>query len=262
MGSDPATEVVPAGRCRTIRLVLEYDGSLFAGWQVQPGQRTVQGELEHALLVLCRHPVTVQGAGRTDAGVHARGQVATFETTSCVATERLLRGIAGLCRPGLVALDASEARPGFHARFSATGKVYAYRILARDVPSPLLRGRVWHVRWPLDLDVLAAELATLPGEADWSAFRAADCGSLDPRKTLRRADLVREQGEVIALVFEGSGFLKQMVRILAGTAVEVARGRMPPGAMRAIRDGRSRAAAGPTAPPEGLYLERVIYAER
>ena len=243
---------------RTVRLTLEYDGSHFAGWQIQPDLRTVQGALKRALETLCGHPLTVYGAGRTDAGVHARAQVAHFHTRSAVPLPRLLRGIAGLCRPGLVATAAEEVDDRFHARRSATGKVYSYQLLARTVPSPLRVGRVWHVPWPLDLGVMEEELAALPARADWSAYRASDCAAPDPVKELRRARLT-ERDELLELEFEGSGFLKQMVRILVGTLVDVGRGRMAPGSMVVIREGGDRTAAGPTAPPHGLCLERVLY---
>lgn len=246
-------------RTRNLRLVLEYDGGPFAGWQVQPGQRTVQGALQEACAILLREPVLIESSGRTDAGVHALAQVASFETTSDLSCERIRRGINGLTPGGVAVLSIEEAEPDFHARFSARGKVYGYRVLARPSASPLLRDRVWHVTWPLDRGLLAAELATLPATADWGAYRSSDCANKDPVKTLRRAELEVRDEDVLVLRFEGSGFLKRMVRILAGTAIEVATGKLPPGAMVRIRDGRDRTKAGRTAPAHGLTLERVLY---
>jgi tRNA pseudouridine38-40 synthase len=244
---------------RCIRLEVEYDGSRFRGWQIQPGQRTVQGALQDALGVVCRHPVVLHGAGRTDAGVHAWAQVAAFRTDSPLGLERIRRGCNALAGPGVGVVSAREAPPDFDPRRDARGKVYAYRILNRRDPSPLLLGRVWHVEKPLDSEQMRVELATICGTADWSGYRAADCGSPNPVKALRRAELRREPRDLLVLEFEGSGFLKQMVRILVGTAVDVGLGRLPPGSMLAIREARDRRLAGPTAPPEGLYLERVIY---
>ncbi len=244
---------------RVLKLVFEYDGAPFAGWQVQPGQRTVQGDVEAALATLLREPTRIHCSGRTDAGVHAEAQVASLRTTSELSCDRIRRGINGLVPPGAACLSVEEAAPDFHARFSATGKVYAYRVLARRPKSPLRAGRVWHVHQRLDRELLAAELATLPGTADWSAYRAADCGNADPVKTLRRAELSTEGADVLVIRFEGSGFLKQMVRILVGTAVDVARGHFEPGSMMRIREGGDRSAAGRTAPAEGLTLERVLY---
>ncbi len=251
-------ERLPPGT-RNLLLTLEYDGSTFAGWQVQPGQRTVQGVVTDALQALCRHDVVLRGAGRTDSGVHAWGQRATFYTDCALPPAKFVRGVTGIARGHVAAVAAREVPLAFDARHDARGKVYAYRLLLRDARSPLRDGRAWHVRTPLDLDRLAAELATLPATADWSAYRAADCGAPDPTKTLLDARLVREPRDVVALVFRGSGFLKQMVRILAGTAVEVGAGRLPPGSMVAIREARERRQAGPTAPPHGLYLEEVLY---
>ncbi len=254
---DPDRLRLPPGT-RNIALTLEYEGSSFAGWQRQPGQRTVQGVLEQCLATVCRHEVIVRGAGRTDAGVHARGQRANFFTTSEVEPYALLRSIPGIVRGGLAAVQAEEVPLEWDARRNARGKVYAYRVLAREAPSPLLAGQVWHVRKPLDLDLLRRELATLPGLADWAAYRAADCTAPDTVKDLRRAEL-QVDGDVVTLVFEGSGFLKQMVRVLAGTAVEVARGRRAEGSMLAIRERLDRTEAGVTAPACGLVLERVLY---
>ncbi len=247
---------------RNVRLVLEYDGSFFAGWQRQPGLRTVQSALEDALEVVLRQDeVYVKGSGRTDAGVHAYAQVANVRTDSDTSLERIRRGVNALAGPGVRVLEAHEAPPDFDALKSNCGKIYGYRILDRPSPSPLLEGRAWWVRFPLDRELLAAELATLPGTADWNAYRAADCGAPDAVKTLRRAEVRPERDGTCTLVFEGSGFLKQMVRILVGTAIEVGRGAMAPGSMVSIRDGRERRHAGPTAPPHGLYMERVLYPE-
>ncbi len=243
---------------RVLALTLEYDGRDFAGWQVQPNVRTVQGELRDACRTLFGEDVTLHGSGRTDAGVHAVGQVASVRTTSTLSCDRIRRSLCGLTGDDVSVVSVADAAPDFHARFSATGKVYAYRVLARSSPSPLWGARSWHVPLPLERDLLAAELATLPGEADWSAYRASDCGAKHAIRTLRSATLL-QHGDLLTMTFEGSGFLKQMVRVLAGTAVDVARGHLEPGAMIRIRDGRDRTAAGPTAPAHGLTLKRVLY---
>lgn len=252
-------ERLPPGT-RNLLLTLEYDGAGFAGWQVQPNQRTVQGVVTGALQTLCRHDVVLRGAGRTDAGVHAWAQRANFFTDCALPPAKFVRGVTGILQGGAAVVAAEEVDLDFDARRSAQGKIYAYRLLLRNARSPLRDGRAWHVRRTLDLDLLEAELATLPGTANWSAYRSADCGSPHPVKTLRSATLRREERDVVSLVFEGSGFLKQMVRILVGTALEVASGRMEPGSMVRIREGQNREKAGPTAPPHGLYLEEVLYA--
>lgn len=241
------------------RVVLEYDGSRFSGWQIQPDQRTVQEELEQALKTLCREKIRVHGSGRTDAGVHARGQVASFHSASGLSPERLRKGLNGLTGDDLAVVELEQVAADFHARGSARGKIYVYRLLLRPSPSPLAGGWSWHLTGGLDLELLRRELATLPATADWSAYRAADCGARDPVKTLSRAEVHPEGNGVVGLVFEGSGFLKQMVRILVGTAVDVARGRLEEGAMLRIRDEGQRAQAGQTAPAHGLCLEEVLY---
>ncbi|MBN94483.1 MAG: tRNA pseudouridine(38-40) synthase TruA [Deltaproteobacteria bacterium] len=244
---------------RNIRLVVEYDGAGFCGWQVQPGATTVQGTLQDALGTVCRHGVVVRGSGRTDSGVHAWGQVANFYTTTDLPPVRFSRAVNGICGPQLRVVAADEVPRDFDSLKSATGKVYSYRLLLRPHASALLAGRVWHLRWPLDLGAMTEELRSLPGEFDWSAFRAADCQNRNPVKQLRRAELSHEERDVVCITFEGSGFLKQMVRILVGTLVDVGRGKLPIGSMASIRGGLDRRAAGQTAPPDGLFLERVLY---
>lgn len=244
---------------RNIKLVVEYDGTYFHGWQVQKELRTVQGALQDALSTILREKVTVRGSGRTDAGVHAWAQVANVRTTSVIEVDRIRRGINALAGDGVRVLSAEEVDDGFDALGSACGKVYAYRLLLRRSPSALLARRAWWLRHPLDLGLLERELATLPGYHDWNAYRAKDCTSPNPRKTLYSATLRAEPHDCVSLVFVGSGFLKQMIRILVGTAVDVARGKLAEGSMVRIREGLDRDRAGPTAPPDGLFLERVLY---
>ncbi len=251
----------PSEEERNIRLLIEYDGSGFAGWQVQPGQRTVQGAVEGALEVLCKHSVRLQVAGRTDAGVHAWGQVANFRTHSTLKPYRLAKGINALAGDGVRVAGVEEVPPAFDARHSSRAKHYTYRVLARTHPSALLVGRVWHVAQPLDRGRMERELASLQGEADWSAYRASDCSNPSPIKTMYRAELVEEEHSVLALCFAGSGFLKYMVRTLVGTTIEVGLGQRPEGDLLRVRATGDRGQAGRTAPAEGLYLERVDYGD-
>ena len=244
---------------RNYKLTIEYDGADFHGWQRQPrGLRTVQGELEDAARTLFGHDVVVRGSGRTDAGVHALAQVANVHTTRELPTGRILRGFNGLCGRDVRVVKVEEVPADWEARSRARGKWYRYDLLPRIPHSALLRGRAWRVAPDLDVSRLRDELATLPATTHWGAYRASDCSSPDPVKTLHAAEVERA-GEIVSLRFHGSGFLKQMVRILVGTAVEVGRGRMELGSMVRIRDTQNRAQAGPTAPPHGLFLERVLY---
>jgi len=246
-------------KARNLSLTIEYDGGAFLGWQLQPGQHTVQGALEEALAVVCRHPVVLRVAGRTDAGVHAWAQRAHFYSTAELTCQRLLRGVNALAGPGVKLVAVDEMPLKWDARRDAIGKVYVYRILARPEPSALLSGRTWHVPWPLDLRAMQAEIATLPAQCDWSAYCASDGSDPNTVKDLRSATLIQEPHDVVALRFEGSGFLKQMIRILAGTLVEVGLHKRGNGSMVVARESGQREAAGRTAPPEGLYLEKVLY---
>ncbi len=244
---------------RTLRLTLEYDGTRFAGWQVQPGERTVQGELERALGVLLRHPARVRVAGRTDAGVHALGQVCTVRTEQAVAVERVLRGLNGILPRDVAVSAVDEVDPAFDPRFDARGKHYRYRVLARRARSAVDRARCWHVWEPLDRGAIQGALDHLVGTHHFGAFRAADCPSKDPVKELRVATLTPREGEILELDFVGSGFLKQMVRILVGTVIEVGRGAREVSSIPALIESRDRTRAGRTAPPQGLFLVRVLY---
>lgn len=246
-------------RARVIRLTVEYDGAHFSGWQLQNGQRTVQGALEEALSIICRHPVVVRGAGRTDAGVHAWAQVAAFRTTSAIEVRRVVRGVNGLAGPGVRVVDAVEVGRSFDARRDAVGKVYAYQLLLRPEPSALLAGRAWHLRAPLDRDLLCRELATVPAATDWTSFAATDGGDPNPHKEVWSAELELLPHSLAVLRFSGSGFLKQMVRTMVGTLVDVAQARRPPGGFVAARQALDRRQAGPTAPAHGLFLEEVRY---
>ena len=258
---DPA--VGPDGRplasARNLRLTLEYDGSRFAGWQNQQGVRTVQETLERALCIVLRHPTVVRGAGRTDSGVHAWAQVANVYTLASPEPRRLLRSINGLVGDGLRVITVEEVPLAFDARRDAIGKIYSYRLLHRPAGSALQDGRVWHIHGALDHDLLARELGSVCGTHDWRSYRATDCSSPTTVKTLYSAEFLDEGRGVLVLRYHGEGFLKQMVRILTGTAVEVARGRRPPGDMIRVRERRDRDAAGATAPPGALFLEEVLY---
>jgi tRNA pseudouridine38-40 synthase len=242
------------------KLTIEYDGAGFSGWQSQPGRRTAQGTIEEALEVVLRRPVPVQGASRTDAGVHAAGQVASFEFDGEVDPSRLAKGLSALCRPDLAVLAATRAPDGFNARFDSRGKRYRYRVLNRPAPSPLWGRISWHVSGALDRDAIVEAAARMTGTHDFGGFRAADCGRENTTRTLTRLSV--DDGPVdglVEIVVEGDGFLKNMVRILAGTLVDVGLGRLPAAVVDEIFASRDRGRAGRTAPARGLTLERVFY---
>jgi tRNA pseudouridine38-40 synthase len=241
------------------RLLVEYDGTPFVGWQRQPVGTSVQGVLEQALQRLCGMPVAVQAAGRTDAGVHARGQVVHADLPRDFPADTVRDAVNFHVRPHPVAvLMAEPVDDGFHARFSATGRAYVYRILNRRAPAVLERSRMWWVPVPLDDAAMAAAARHLLGRHDFTSFRAAACQANSPVKTLDVLD-VRRDGESIAIHAAARSFLHHQVRNMVGTLKLVGEGKWPPEAVGAALAARSRAAAGPTAPPEGLYLTEVRY---
>jgi tRNA pseudouridine38-40 synthase len=244
---------------RTFRLTLEYDGRGFEGWQLQPaGHPTLQGALEAAFLRVTGQSVRVLGASRTDAGVHAEAQVASASLDTALAAPALQRALNGVLPPQ-VAVVALEEAPGFDVRRAARSKLYRYRIWNGAVPSPLRRDRSWWVRPCVDLGAMRRAAAHLVGHHDFSAFRAAHSEAKTTDRTLREIRIDGESGAQIDLDVHGDGFLRHMIRILAGTLVEVGRGRRRPDWVIEVLASRDRRRAGVTAPPEALTLVRVFF---
>ncbi len=243
---------------RTLKLTVEYDGTDFAGWQRQDGQRTVQQVLEEALAVPLGQRSPVVAAGRTDAGVHAAGQVVSLRTSSPVPLPGVVHGTNASLPPDVAVLSAEEAAPDFHARRDATGKHYRYRIFRRDLRSPLSRRRATFIRTRLDTGLMVEAARCLVGRHDFSAFRNAGSFSGSGVRTLRRLDIALE-GDYISIDVSGDGFLYKMVRNLVGTLVLVGRGQLSPVEVASILAGLDRSRAGPTAPPQGLSLVEVTY---
>jgi len=245
-----------------LKLTLEYDGAPFVGWQVQPNGPSVQGAVEAALEKLCGAPARVTGAGRTDAGVHARGQVASLDPPRDLPLSAWTAGLNAHLPPEVACVRAEEAPPGFDARRWARGKRYVYTLVRSPVRSPLWRGRAWELRRPLDVAAMTAALPHLRGSHDFSALRAADCPATTTVREVRelsiRAELLRE-GELLEVRIEATAFLKHMVRNLVGTLVEVGHGKRSPDSLVELLDSRDRTRAGPTAPPHGLLLDEVFY---
>ena len=243
---------------RKLRLVLEYDGTGFSGWQRQQGRRTVQGALEEGFRALLDEIVEVRGAGRTDAGVHAEGQVASLTLESRIPEGGLLRGLNSLLPSDVAVVSVNEVDPSFDARFSARGKVYRYRIFNHFVRSPLHARTAWHCRRPLDVELMREGAGLLVGEHDFRGFRASDCDRKSTVRLVRRLE-IRRQGALLDIEVEATAFLKNMVRILVGTLADVGRGRLNLDNVRRTLELGDRSAAGITAPPQGLTLVRVIY---
>jgi tRNA pseudouridine38-40 synthase len=241
-----------------LKLTVEYDGAAFVGWQVQAEGRTVQGVLEAAAFGLCGEAVRLTGAGRTDAGVHARGQVASLVAARSLPLRAWTAGLNALLPDDVACLRAEEAPEGFDARRWARGKRYVYSIVRTPLRRPLSRGRAWQIRRALDVEAMRRAAEPLLGTHDFSSFRAADCPAEHAVRELRRLEVL-EEGSEVRLVVEATAFLKHMVRNLAGTLVEVGHGRRGADSLAALLAARDRRLAGPTAPPHGLVLDEVFY---
>jgi tRNA pseudouridine38-40 synthase len=245
--------------------LIEYDGGPFAGWQWQEGRPTVQAALEAALSALEPGAVRVAAAGRTDAGVHATGQVAHADLGKPWEPERLRDAVNWHLKPAPVAVIAAAAVPeGFHARFSAVGRRYLYRLVSRRAPAVLERGRVWRVARPLDVVAMREAARHLVGRHDFTTFRASICQAASPVKTLDSLDIEALDvpgGTEVRLRFAARSFLHNQVRSMVGTLERVGAGAWEPERVAAALAARDRSECGPVAPPEGLYLTGVVYPE-
>ncbi len=241
------------------RLTVEYDGTGYNGFQAQDGQPTVQGAIEAAVTAFCGQAVRIAAAGRTDSGVHATGQVVHVDLDKDWPSATVMNALnAHMVREGVAVLDCAVAEGDWHARFSATGRRYLYRLLNRPGRPALERGKVWHVRRPLDVEAMQVGAAHLVGHHDFTTFRDLACQSASPVKSLDVARVERA-GEEVRLVFEARSFLHRQVRSMTGTLVEVGLGRWSPDDVKTALEARDRAACGPVAPSDGLYLTGVAY---
>lgn len=253
-------EPEPPGSSRRLALLLAYEGSAFAGWQIQPGKRTVQEEVEKVLSTLCDQPVRIEASGRTDAGVHAMGQVATFSTSSHLSLERMRRGLASLLPDDVYARELGPVRADFHARFDCQAKTYHYYLWPQAEATIFLDNRLWAVKQALDKNSIRKALAIIEGEHDLLAF-SSYLGQVEDGSTIRRilkAELDAD-GPVWRVRLTGTGFLRHVVRNLMGTCVQIGMGRLRPEAVEEMLKARQRLYAGPKAPAGGLYLSTVYY---
>ena len=241
------------------RLDLEYDGRPYKGFQAQGDLPTIQGSIERAVKGFTGETLRLQAAGRTDTGVHALHQVVHIDLEREWKPEVVRDALNAHLVPEPIAITSASLAPeGFHARFSATGRRYLYRILNRVAPPSLDRGRVWHLKKPLDAEAMAAAAGVLIGHHDFTTFRDIDCQAKSPMKTLDVATVSRD-GEEVRLVFAARSFLHRQVRSMAGSLAEVGAGRWSADDLRAALEARDRTACGPVAPADGLYLAEVSY---
>lgn len=244
---------------RNILLTVEFDGSDFSGWQIQKEQRTVQQDLRDALREMLQEPeLRITGSGRTDAGVHALGMGVTFSTEHSIPLKGLMLGLNAVLPDDIVVLNAREVPLVFDARRRAMGKRYRYKVWNCPQPSALLRKRAWHIFAPLDIQAMYEGSRALLGRHDFSAFRASGCSAKHPVRDIYNISVQRKGSEVI-MEFEGSAFLRHMVRNLAGALVEVGKGERPPEWIGELLASRNRQLGARTAPAQGLYLVEVRY---
>lgn len=251
---------------RNIKLTLAYDGADFHGWQFQPNLPTIQGALNEAVRRITDEKIVFHGASRTDAGVHALGQVAHFKTQADLPVAELRRALNALLPASIRVMAAEEMGADFHARWQAQGKTYRYRIFRGAVLSPFDRGRALHYPYPLDEEAMARAAGEFEGEHDFASFAAAagaeegDSHEPNTMRAIYSSEIVREpEREEISYVVRGRSFLRYMVRKIVGTLIEVGRGRLAVADIARIFEARDRARSGPTMPPEGLYLVALEY---
>ena len=247
---------------RKIKILIEYEGTRYSGWQLQVKQESIQGILESKLLKITKEKTRVIGSGRTDAGVHAEGQVAHFLTSSSMKNKECLKALNSLLPPDIVVKKVEEAKPNFHAQISATRKTYRYTILNRDYPSAL-QGRFAHYIAIRTLNVAAMRKAAryLVGRHDFKSFQSSGCSANTTTREIYRLSITKK-GDFITITVDGSGFLKYMVRIIVGTLIEIGWGKWPPERMKQVLKAKDRLMAGPTAPPRGLCLVKVVYGKK
>ena len=244
---------------RNIRLLIEYNGTNYQGWQVQPKGPTVQGMIEEKLALITGETVHLIGSGRTDSGVHAFGQVANFKTKSQLNIHSIQKALNSLLPPDIVIRRAEEVEEGFHARKQSKSKVYEYRILNRELRSAFHHEYAWHIPQKLDLEEMRKATRVLIGEHDFSSFRSVGSPTRTAIRRVIRAEWKRGRDGFIRFEVEANGFLKQMVRAMVGTLVEVGKGKIDSEEFQKILNSKDRKKAGPTAPAHGLFLREVKY---
>lgn len=243
---------------KRIRLTVAYDGTNYSGWQVQNNGVTIEGELNKALSELVGEDIKVEGASRTDAGVHADGNVAIFDTDTPIPAEKIAMALNSKLPEDIVVVKSEEVDSDWHPRFSASTKTYEYTILNRRMPDPIRRKYATHIYYNLDVELMREAAKYLVGEHDFASFCSAGSQVLSTVRKIYSVDVLRDNDE-IKIIVSGAGFLYNMVRIIAGTLIEVGNGRIKPSAAKSILEGKDRSLAGDTAPAHGLKLVKIEY---
>ncbi|MBN2804842.1 MAG: tRNA pseudouridine(38-40) synthase TruA [Deltaproteobacteria bacterium] len=241
------------------KLTIEYNGAPFHGWQIQKNGISVQGEIEKALGIILRSPHKIHGASRTDAGVHARGQVAHFKTDVEISPYKIARGVTALCIPFISVVKAEIVHEKFNARFDSLGKHYCYRILNRSALSPLKDMTCWQIPVKINIDAMRAAASQLVGKHDFAGFRSSDCERTTTVREITSITINIPEPDIIEIHVKGTAFLKNMVRIIAGTLVDISIEKLSAQTIIDVLASRDRLKAGRTAPAKGLTLEEVYY---
>ena len=244
---------------KNFKITIEYDGTRYHGWQRQKNDRTIQAEIEKAILKVTGRQVALTGSGRTDAGVHAYAQVANFKCETRLDGQALLGGLNSLTDDDIVVTECREVEESFHARYDVKSKTYVYKILNRPTPAAIGRQYAWHVRKKLNRDTMRAAISHLIGSHDFKAFEGSGSPRSHTTRQVFKADLIDGQDGVLAFEIEAEGFLRFMVRNIVGTLVDVGLGKTSPDEFEYILNSRDRSLAGATAPAHGLFLKNVMY---
>lgn len=244
---------------KNFKMIIEYDGTDYHGWQRQKQDRSVQGEIERAILTMTARQVILNASGRTDAGVHACGQVANFRCETELAPEIIQKGLNSLLPDDIVIKDCRRVADSFHARYDAKSKVYHYKILNRNLPAAIGRQYAWFIRRRLDTAAMRPALAHIIGSHDFKAFEATGSPRSHTTRNVMAAELTEDADNLVTFKIEADGFLRFMVRNIVGTLAKVGLGKIPPDALKKILESKDRSQAGATAPAHGLFLMEVRY---
>jgi tRNA pseudouridine38-40 synthase len=244
---------------KNFKIIIEYDGARYHGWQRQTNDRTVQEEIEKAVLTITGQTASVTGSGRTDAGVHAQAQAANFKCETKLGPQDILGGLNSLTDEDIVIVNCEEVEASFHARFDVKSKTYVYKILNRPNPAAIFRQYAWYIRKELNLEDMRAAISHLIGRHDFKAFEGAGSPRSHRNRCVFRAGLTEEKDGYLAFEIEADGFLRFMVRNIVGTLVDVGRGKISPDDFKRILASKDRDQAGATAPAHGLFLKKVSY---